>query len=78
VGVVTVIYLPTCTGNDARLLADDLDRESVTHAVMAYRTIDGDVRYHAVGMEDLTYLIGMLERVQMHMHCKDSYVLPDP
>ena len=75
---MSIIYLESCNGNDARELAKDLDTGKVTHAVMAFRRENGDLSYHAVGIEDLTYLIGMLERVQMHMHCKDAYVLPDP
>jgi len=73
-----VTYLGTCDGNTMRELAQELDAGNVTHAVAVYRCADGDVHYRTIGDRDLTYLIGMLERAQVHMHCSDAYVLPDP
>ena len=29
-----------------------------------------------VGQDDMTYLIGMITRVQTHMHCLDSFSMP--
>ena len=73
-----VVHLESCDGNDARALAADMDSGNVTHAAMIYRRKDGDVCYHLLGADDMTYLIGMVERAQIHMHCDDRYVLPDP
>ena len=75
---MSVTYLGTCKGNLIRDLATAVDQKEVTHLVAAYRTKEGDLRYHLIGEDDLTYLLGMLERVQTHMHCLDSFVIPEP
>jgi hypothetical protein len=74
---VSVVYLDTCDGTDARALADEMDAGNITHAAMIYRKEDGDVCYHLLGADDLTYLIGMVERAKIHMHCTDRYVMPE-
>ena len=73
---MSVTYLHKCDGDTARELADKIDTDEITHMVMAYRTKDGDFHYRLVGEKDLTYLIGMMARVQTHMHCIDSFDIP--
>lgn len=69
---MTVIYLGTCKGNAAREFADQIDAGEVTHAVIAYRKANGDTCYRLIGEDDLTYLIGMLERTILCMHLNDE------
>lgn len=73
---MSITYLGVCDGNHARELGEDLDAGNATHAVMIYRTKDGDLRYRLVGADDLTYLVGMLGRVATHMHCIDTFDIP--
>ncbi len=72
-----VTYLGTCDGNTLRDLADQVDAGEVTHAAVTYRTSDGDLRYRLIGVDDLTYLVGMLGRVGTHLHCVDTFEIPD-
>jgi hypothetical protein len=74
--VSNVEYLGTCEGNDLRAIARDFDERKITHLAVMYRHEDGGVCYHVVG-EGLTYLIGMSCRCIIHMHCKDSFVIPE-
>lgn len=73
---MSVTYLDACDGNTARNLGDEFDAGRVTHAVVAFRSEDGALHYHLVGQDDMTYLVGMLERVKTHMHCLDSFDIP--
>lgn len=73
---MSVTYLKACDGNTARRLGEELDAGRVTHAVVAFRSEDGGLHYHLVGQKDMTYLVGMLERVKTHMHCLDSFDIP--
>lgn len=72
-----VVYLGNCEGNTARVLADEIDDGEVTHAVLAYRRQNGDTCYRLIGRDDWTYLIGMIERVKLDMHCSATYVTPE-
>jgi len=71
-----ITYLGTCKGNNLREAADMADQGDITHAVVAYRTEGGELKYRLIGEEDLTYLIGLLERTKVHMHCSAAYVIP--
>ena len=75
---MSVTYLEHCDGNIAREIADEIDAGEITHAAFIYRTTDGAVCYRVLGEDEMTYLVGMIERAKLHIHCKDSYVLPDP
>jgi hypothetical protein len=72
-----VAYLGMCDGDGLRELADEVDAKDVTHLVVCYRTSDG-LAYRLIGHRDLTYLIGMMGRVQTHLHCADSFVTTEP
>ena len=74
---MSVTYLETCKGNAVRDLANAIDKGEVTHAVLAYRREDGSLFYRLIGDDDLTYLMGVMDRVKMHMHCSYSYIIPD-
>ena len=74
--VSNVEYLGTCEGNDLRSIARDADAGKITHLAVTYRREDGSVCYHTLG-DSLTYLIGIISRCAIHMHCKESYVVPD-
>lgn len=45
-----------------------IQSQQITHAVVVYRNVDGDLNYQTYGSEHATYLIGMLERVKMEIH----------
>lgn len=75
---MSVTHLSICKGNTVREIAERIDSNDITHAVIAYRDTDGDLHYHLVGEKDLTYLIGMMSRTLTNMHCLDSFdVLED-
>lgn len=73
-----VTYLGTCKGNALRDLAAQVDLGEVTHVVAVYRRSDGELCYRVIGEEHQTYLVGMLARIQTHIHCSDAFVTPTP
>lgn len=66
-----VSYLGACLGNIIREVADDVDAGEITHAVLVYRTAEGDLKYRCIGADEQTYLIGMLARVQSSIAAGD-------
>ena len=74
---MSVVYLGTCGGNTLRELAEQVDAGDVTHGVYLSRLANGDLAYRLIGRDDLTYLIGMMTRAAMHMHCDAAYVIPE-
>ncbi len=68
-----ITYMGVCEGNTTRDLAKMIDDGEITHAVVTYRTEGGSLSYYLTGSDDLTYLIGMVTRIQTHMHCVDSF-----
>lgn len=74
---MSIVYLGTCKGNGLRELADQVDAGEVSHCVIAYRHVSGDTRYRLIGADDLTYLVGLLERTKVHLHCADAYVVQE-
>lgn len=62
-----VVFLKTSDEEWIKSL-EELKKRKVTHAVIIYRGKEGDVEYCSHGYEDLTYLIGMIERTKNHMH----------
>lgn len=75
-GAAKVTYLGTCQGNALRELAAQVDKGEVTHAVAVYRRSDGSLCYRTIGGEHQTFLVGMLSRIQTHIHCTDAFVTP--
>jgi hypothetical protein len=55
-------------GRDTERLIEDAARGEITHAVMCYRTKDGDLKYRVFNEEHGTYLIGLMARCMMTMH----------
>ena len=74
--VSNISYLGNCEGNDLRSIARDVDAGTITHIAVMYRRENGDMCYSVCG-DGVTYLIGVVCRCAMHMHCKDSYVVPN-
>lgn len=70
---MSVTYLGTCEGNTLREIADRVDEGTVTHVVVTYRDDKGDICYHIVGNDDLTFIIGMMARTQTQLHCVDTF-----
>lgn len=66
-----VVYLKT-TNEEWRQSLEQMKDTKITHAVIAYRNENGDLGYLLHGYEDLTYLIGMMERTKIHMHIENS------
>ena len=59
-------------GADLQDLVDQASRGEITHAVICYRTKDGDIKYRAFGEEHGTYLIGLLARTAIHFHTQST------
>jgi hypothetical protein len=46
----------------------ELESIDITHAVITYRTKEGDLKYKLFGHDHTTFLIGMIDRVKMHIN----------
>ena len=54
--------------------AEEVSTGEVSHAVVSYLDVDGEIMSFMLGEEDITFLIGMLQRVTMSLHLLDNEI----
>ena len=70
---MTIIRLNQTEIDSAEEFTEQLKAGDITHGIMVYRTIDGDLRYRLFGGEgNITYIIGMLTRIAGKLNDLDN------
>ncbi len=62
-----IIHLNQPEIENAQGFADQVANGEVTHGIICYRTVDGNINYRLFNPEHMTYIIGLMERTKMFL-----------